>query len=116
LSGLAYPEGGWRGKICQKNYSTARIILLLDLSLHYPMPIPTLTTDFGLKDGFVGTMKGVILGICPGVQLVDLTHTITPQNILEGAFALWRAYSFFPPSSLSERADKAIWMINFKYE
>jgi hypothetical protein len=64
------------------------------------MPVLTLTTDFGIKDGFVGTMKGVILGICPGAQLVDLTHTITPQNILEGAFALWRAYSFFPPGTV----------------
>ena len=64
------------------------------------MAILTLTTDFGLKDGFVGTMKGVILGICPGAQLVDLTHTITPQNVLESAFALWRAYSFFPPETV----------------
>jgi len=64
------------------------------------MPILTLTTDFGLKDGFVGTMKGVILGICPGAKLIDLTHTIAPQNVLESAFALWRAYSFFPPGTV----------------
>ena len=64
------------------------------------MSIITLTTDFGLKDGFVGTMKGVILGICPDTRLVDLTHTVRPQNILEGAIALWRAYAFFPPGTV----------------
>jgi S-adenosylmethionine hydrolase len=60
------------------------------------MPILTLTTDFGNKDGFVGTMKGVIWGICPSAQIADISHVIAPQNVLEGAFALWRAYSFFP--------------------
>jgi len=60
------------------------------------MPILTLTTDFGLKDGFVGALKGVIWGICPQAQIADISHTITPQNVLEGAFTLWRAYSFFP--------------------
>ncbi len=64
------------------------------------MPIITLTTDFGQQDGFVGTMKGVILGICPDAQLVDITHDIPPQNILAGAFALWRAYAFFPTGTI----------------
>jgi S-adenosylmethionine hydrolase len=60
------------------------------------MPILTLTTDFGNKDGFVGTLKGVIWGICPSAQIADISHEIAPQNVLEGAFALWRAYPFFP--------------------
>ena len=60
------------------------------------MPTLTLTTDFGIKDGFVGTMKGVIWSICPAAQIADISHTISPQNVLEGAFALWRAYPFFP--------------------
>src|SRR5512136_1467430 len=64
------------------------------------MPIITLTTDFGLKDGFVGAMKGVIWSICPAAQIADISHAITPQNVLEGAFALWRAYSFFPAGSV----------------
>ena len=64
------------------------------------MPTLTLTTDFGIKDGFVGTMKGVIWSICPAVQIADISHTIAPQNVLEGAFALWRAYSFFPAGSV----------------
>jgi len=64
------------------------------------MPILTLTTDFGLKDGFVGTLKGVIWGIYPEAQIADLSHAIAPQNVLEGAYALWRAYSFFPPGTV----------------
>ena len=64
------------------------------------MPILTLTTDFGLKDGFVGTLKGVIWGICPEAQIADISHTIAAQNVLEGAFALWRAYSFFPAGTV----------------
>lgn len=60
----------------------------------------TLTTDFGLKDGFVGVMKGVIWTICPEAQIADISHSITPQNILEGAFALWRAYPFFPDGTV----------------
>jgi len=39
-----------------------------------PQPILTLTTDFGLSDHYVGAMKGVILGICPKAQIVDITH------------------------------------------
>jgi S-adenosylmethionine hydrolase len=64
------------------------------------MPILTLTTDFGVKDGFVGTMKGVIWGICPSAQIADISHSIIPQNVLEGAFVLWRAYPFFPAGSV----------------
>lgn len=63
-------------------------------------PILTLTTDFGTKDGFVGTLKGVIWGICPSAQIADISNEISPQNVLEGAFALWRAYSFFPPETV----------------
>lgn len=51
-------------------------------------PIVTLTTDFGERDGYVGQMKGVILGINPDVSIVDITHDITPYSIMEGALAL----------------------------
>jgi S-adenosyl-L-methionine hydrolase (adenosine-forming) len=64
------------------------------------MPILTLTTDFGTKDGFVGTLKGVIWSICPTAQIADISHEISPQNILEAAFVLWRAYSFYPPGTV----------------
>jgi len=62
--------------------------------------ILTLTTDFGLKNSFVGTMKGVIWGICPQAQIADISHTIEPQNVLEGAYTLWRAYPFFPAGTV----------------
>lgn len=64
------------------------------------MPIITITTDFGIKNEFVAVMKGVMLKVAPAVQFVDLTHSIAPQNILEGAFALWRAVSFFPDNTI----------------
>ncbi len=60
------------------------------------MPIITLTTDFGLSDHFVGVMKGVILRIAPNMRIVDITHGITPFQILEGAYTIAQAYSYFP--------------------
>ena len=60
----------------------------------------TLTTDFGVRDSFVGTMKGVILGIAPTVQIVDLTHGIAAGDIPGGAFALMTAAPFFPPGTI----------------
>ena len=66
----------------------------------FSMPILTLTTDFGTRDGFVGTLKGVIWSICPAAQIADISHEISPQNVLEGAFALWRAYAFFPAGTV----------------
>ena len=63
-------------------------------------PIITLTTDFGLRDPFVGIMKGVILGICREALLVDLTHEVAPQDILEAAVALESSWTFFPVGSI----------------
>ncbi|TNF52337.1 hypothetical protein EP227_07555 [bacterium] len=63
-------------------------------------PVITLTTDFGLKDPFVGVMKGIILGINPEAEIVDITHSITPQNILEASQVLSMSYSYFPPSAI----------------
>jgi S-adenosyl-L-methionine hydrolase (adenosine-forming) len=62
--------------------------------------IITLTTDFGLGDGFVGTMKGVILNINPDVTLVDITHDISPQNIAQGAFLFANATKYFPANAI----------------
>jgi S-adenosylmethionine hydrolase len=64
------------------------------------MAIITLLTDFGLKDGFVGIMKGVILDIAPATQIVDITHEIAPQNILEGSLVLAQAANYFPAGSI----------------
>jgi S-adenosylmethionine hydrolase len=63
-------------------------------------PIVTLTTDFGLRDPFVGIMKGVILSICREARLVDLTHEIAPHDVLEAALALHAAWRFFPQGSI----------------
>jgi S-adenosylmethionine hydrolase len=58
--------------------------------------IITLTTDFGLADAYVAAMKGVILGINPDVKLVDICHSIRPQNVAQAAFVLSTACEFFP--------------------
>jgi len=60
----------------------------------------TLTTDFGSQDWFVGTMKGVLLGVNPKATLVDITHEIPPGDIRAGAFALMASYMFFPKGSV----------------
>lgn len=59
-------------------------------------PIITLTTDFGYKDPFVGIMKGVMLGINPSINIVDITHDIEPGNILQAAFAIEASFMYFP--------------------
>ena len=64
------------------------------------MSVITLLTDFGLRDAFVGTMKGVILGICPEARIVDLSHGIAPQRVDEGAFVLRTAYPYFPAGTV----------------
>ncbi len=62
--------------------------------------IITLTTDFGLRDPYVGAMKGVILRQNPGAQIVDLCHFISPQSIREAAFFLRRSWEYFPPGTI----------------
>lgn len=64
------------------------------------MSIITLTTDFGLSDWFVGTMKGVIASIAPDVRVIDITHGIRQGHIREGAFALAAAARYFPEGTL----------------
>jgi S-adenosylmethionine hydrolase len=58
--------------------------------------IITLTTDFGLSDPYAGVLKGVIWGISPGARVVDLTHQVRPQAVLQGGFVLATAYRYFP--------------------
>ena len=64
------------------------------------MTVLSITTDFGITNGFVGVMKGVIYGIAPNVNIVDISQLISAQNVLEGAYAMWRAVPFFPPGSV----------------
>jgi S-adenosylmethionine hydrolase len=63
-------------------------------------PIITLLTDFGSKDHYVASMKGVILDINPRCTLVDITHEIRPHDTEEGAFILANAYSYFPKGTI----------------
>jgi S-adenosyl-L-methionine hydrolase (adenosine-forming) len=63
-------------------------------------PIITLTTDFGLSDHFVGVMKGVILGIQPAAQLIDISHGVQPYDIAGGAFTIAQAYRHFPKKTI----------------
>lgn len=65
-----------------------------------PNGIITLITDFGESDGFVGTMKGVILGINPDAKVVDISHHIAPQDVEAGAFILNNSYPFFPQGTI----------------
>ena len=63
-------------------------------------PIITLLTDFGSKDHYVASMKGVILNINPQCTLVDITHEVKPHDIEEGAFILANTYSHFPKGTI----------------
>jgi S-adenosylmethionine hydrolase len=64
------------------------------------MTVISLMTDFGMKDGNVGVMKGVIWGICPTVQISDLSHMIPAQNIHEAAYIFARSVPYFPKGSI----------------
>jgi S-adenosyl-L-methionine hydrolase (adenosine-forming) len=64
------------------------------------MKIITLLTDFGIRDGYPGVMKGVIWKIAPDVQIADISHSIMPQNIQQGALALARTVPFFPHGTI----------------
>ena len=65
-----------------------------------PNAIITLTTDYGTNDHLVGTLKGVILKINPDVTIVDITHQVTPYDLLDGALAIGSAFSYFPPRTI----------------
>lgn len=62
--------------------------------------IITLTTDFGLKDPYAGAMKGAILSINPEAVVADITHLVSPGNVIEGALVLNDAYGFFPEGTI----------------
>jgi S-adenosyl-L-methionine hydrolase (adenosine-forming) len=63
-------------------------------------PIITLTTDFGLQDAYVASMKGVILGLAPDVRIVDISHEIPPQGIVAGGYVLSCAFRHFPAGTI----------------
>ena len=63
-------------------------------------PTITLTTDFGLKDGYVGVMKGVIAKINPSANVIDISNNIGPQNIFQAAYVLYSTYAYFPKGTI----------------
>jgi hypothetical protein len=63
-------------------------------------PIITLLTDFGTRDHYVASMKGVILNINPQCSLVDITHDVIPNDIQEGALILANTFSYFPKGTI----------------
>ena len=56
----------------------------------------TFLTDFGLQDDFVGTCHGVMKKIAPEVEIIDITHGIAPQAVLQGALTLANTLPFMP--------------------
>lgn len=62
--------------------------------------IITLTTDFGLNDHFVGTIKGVILDIAPDAEIVDICHSVQAFDVLDGALTIAQAYAYFPTGTV----------------
>lgn len=65
-----------------------------------PCGVVTLTTDFGIEDSYVGTMKGVGLRIFPEVRIVDITHHVAAQDVLEASLVLESSYPYFPVGSV----------------
>ena len=63
-------------------------------------PVIALLTDFGTRDHYAGTMKGVALGICPDATFVDITHDIPPHDVLAGAVELGASYRYFPAGTI----------------
>jgi S-adenosylmethionine hydrolase len=65
-----------------------------------PPAVVTLLTDFGLRDFFVGAMKGVILAVNRDARIIDISHDIPPQGVREAAFVLKGSYPHFPPGTI----------------
>ena len=66
------------------------------------MPLPiTFLTDFGVADDLVGTCHGVMKRIAPEVEIIDITHGIDPQEILQGALVLRNTLPYMPEGSIS---------------
>src|SRR6266852_3378373 len=63
-------------------------------------PVIALLTDFGTRDHYAGTMKGVALGICPDATLVDISHELPAHDVVAGALELAAAYRYFPAGTI----------------
>ncbi|MBN1798398.1 MAG: SAM-dependent chlorinase/fluorinase [Spirochaetales bacterium] len=63
-------------------------------------PIVCLLTDFGDSDAYAASMKGVLLSLCPELNLIDITHQIAPQNVLSASYLLYSAWDYFPEATV----------------
>src|SRR5262245_65154247 len=63
-------------------------------------PVIALLSDFGTRDHYAGTMKGVALGICPDLTFVDISHHVPPHDVVAGALELAAAYKYFPAGTI----------------
>lgn len=63
-------------------------------------PVIAFLTDFGTQDHYAGTMRGVVLGICPDATLVDITHEIPAHDVMGGALELAASYKYFPAGTI----------------
>src|SRR6476620_5288893 len=63
-------------------------------------PVIALLSDFGARDHYAGTMKGVMIGICPDVTIVDITHEVSPHDVMEGTLQLAASYRYFPAGTI----------------
>ncbi len=70
------------------------------VSVSRPIPMVTLITDFGGRDGYVGIMKAVMLKLCKHIQTIDISHEIPPYDIRSAAFVLGQSYNYFPLDTL----------------
>lgn len=64
------------------------------------MRLISLTTDFGIRDGYVGVMKAVIYGIAPDVKIIDISHMVSPQAVLQGGMTAIGHIRYFPENSI----------------
>jgi hypothetical protein len=64
------------------------------------VPVISLLTDFGLSDAYVGIMKGVIFSKAPDAKIVDISHQISPHNLVQAAFLINSAYRYFPKGTV----------------
>lgn len=63
-------------------------------------PVIALLTDFGTRDHYAGTMKAVVVGLCPDATLVDITHDIPPHDVMTAALELAASYKYFPSGTI----------------
>ncbi len=63
-------------------------------------PVVALLTDFGTRDHYAGTLKAVVLGVCPDVTLIDIGHDIPAHDVLAGALELGACFKYFPAATV----------------